>query len=286
MAWVAEAGLAAAVSNAGGVGLIAGGNAPVEVIRGEIRKARELTNNTFGVNIMLMSPYAEDLARLVFDEKVPVITTGAGSPGKYIEKWKSGGAAVIPVIASSALARRMESMGADAVVAEGCEAGGHIGELTTFALVPQVADAVSIPVIAAGGIADSRGVAAAFALGAKGVQVGTRFLASRECAIHENYKNMVLKAKDTDSAVTGRSNGHPVRQVKNRFTKRVQDLEKNMSFEEVENLTVGSLKKAVIDGNIEEGSFMAGQIAGLVKEIKPCKEIIEELFGMEAGKRS
>ena len=261
------------------VGLIAGGSAPAEVIRKEVLKARELTDKTFGINIMLMSPHSDDLAQLVCEEKVPVVTTGAGSPGKYIEMWKQANTIIIPVIPSVALARRMEGMGVDAVVAEGCEAGGHIGELTTLALIPQVADAVSIPVIAAGGIADVRGVMAAFALGAKGVQVGTRFLASDECQIHENYKQMVLKAKDTDSAVTGRSTGHPVRSIKNRLTKKLKDLESTgISIEELEALTVGSLRKAAIDGELEEGSFMAGQIAGMVKEIKPCREIIKEMF--------
>ena len=279
MAWVAEANLAAAVSNAGGLGLIAGGSAPAEVIRNEIIKIRELTDKPFGLNIMLMSPFAADLAQLVYEEKVPMVTTGAGSPGKYIEQWKSGNTIVIPVVPSVSLAKRMEGMGADAVVAEGCEAGGHIGELTTMALVPQVCDAVSIPVIAAGGIADSRGLLAAFILGAKGVQVGTRFLASDECVIHENYKNMVLKAKDRDTAVTGRSNGHPIRQIKNPLTKKVIEMEKQeATFEEIENITIGSLRKAVQNGDLNEGSFMAGQIAGMITDIKPCKAIIEELF--------
>jgi enoyl-[acyl-carrier protein] reductase II len=279
MAWVAEAKLAAAVSNAGGVGLIAGGSAPAEVIRKEIIKAKELTDKTFGLNIMLMSPHSDDLAQLICEEKVPVVTTGAGSPGKYIEMWKQANTIIIPVIASVALARRMEGMGVDALIAEGCEAGGHIGEQTTMVLVPQVVDAVSIPVIAAGGIADVRGVKAAFALGAKGIQVGTRFLASDECQIHENYKQLVLKAKDSDSAVTGRFTGHPVRSIKNKLTKKLKDLENSgMSLEEFENLSVGSLRKAAVDGELSEGSFMAGQIAGMIKDIKPCKDIIEELF--------
>lgn len=283
MAWVAEAKLAAAVSNGGGVGLIAGGSAPAEIIRKEIIKARELTDKTFGVNIMLMSPHSDDLAQLICEEKVPVVTTGAGSPGKYIEAWKKANTVIIPVVPSVALARRMEGMGADAIIAEGCEAGGHIGELTTMTLIPQVVDALSIPVIAAGGIADIRGVRAAFALGAKGVQVGTRFLASDECQIHMNYKNMVLKAKDTDSAVTGRFTGHPVRSIKNKLTKKLKDLESTgMSLEEFENLSVGSLRKAAVDGDLVEGSFMAGQIAGMIKEIMPCKDIIKELFdGLE-----
>ena len=279
MAWVAEAKLAAAVSNGGGLGLIAGGSAPADVIRNEIIKIREMTDKPYGINIMLMSPFADDLAQLVYEERVPVVTTGAGSPGKYIEKWKGAGTVVIPVIPSVSLAKRMESMGADAVVAEGCEAGGHIGELTTMTLLPQVVDAVKIPVIAAGGIADPRGLLAAFILGAKGVQVGTRFLASDECVIHENFKQMVIKAKDRDTAVTGRSNGHPIRQIKNPLTKKVIDLEKQgASFEEVENITLGSLRKAVQDGDLKEGSFMAGQIAGMITDIKPCKTIIEDLF--------
>lgn len=280
MAWVSEAILAAAVSNAGGVGLIAGGSAPAEHIRNEIHKAKELTDKPFGVNIMLMSPYAEDIARLVVEEKVAVVTTGAGNPGKYMDSWKQAGIKVIPVIPSSALAKRMERIGADAVVAEGCESGGHIGELTTMALVPQVVDAVSIPVIAAGGIADGRGIAAAFMLGAEGVQVGTRFLSADECQIHEAYKNLVLGAKDTDTAVTGRPAGRPVRQIKNKFTKNVISLEKaEADPEEFEELAVGSLKKAVIEGNVSEGSFMAGQVAGMISKIQPAKEIIEEMFG-------
>lgn len=283
MAWVADADLAAAVSNAGGVGLIAGGSAPAEYVREQIRRCRTLTDKPFGVNIMLMSPHAADLAQLMIDEKVPVVTTGAGSPGKYMEGWKAAGIKIIPVIPSVALARRMERMGADALVAEGCEAGGHIGEITTMCLVPQVADAVDIPVIAAGGIADGRGVAAALMLGAEGVQVGTRFLASCECNIHDNYKQLVLAAKDTDSAVTGRMTGHPVRSVRNKFTRKLADFEKNGGTpEEFEELSVGSLRKAVVDGDKENGSFMAGQIAGMVQEIKPCKQIVQELFG-DAG---
>ena len=283
MAWVAEAQLAAAVSNAGGIGLIAGGSAPAEVIRGEIRRAKELTDKPFGVNIMLMSPYAGELAQLVIEEGVAVVTTGAGNPGKYIASWKQAGIKVVPVVPSVALAKRMERAGADALVAEGCEAGGHIGELTTMALIPQIVDAVSIPVLAAGGIADGRGVAAALMLGAQGVQVGTRFLAAEECQIHQNYKELVLKAKDTDSAVTGRNTGHPVRQIRSKFTRRVLELEgRDADPEEFEALTVGSLKKAVVNGNVDEGSFMAGQIAGLVSRIQPVQEIVDEMFG-EAG---
>lgn len=280
MAWVAEAQLAAAVSNAGGIGLIAGGSAPAEVIREQIRRAKELTDKPFGVNIMLMSPYAGELAQLVIEEGVAVVTTGAGNPGKYIASWKQAGIKVVPVVPSVALAKRMERAGADALVAEGCEAGGHIGELTTMALVPQIVDAVAIPVLAAGGIADGRGVAAALMLGAQGVQVGTRFLAAEECQIHQNYKELVLKAKDTDSAVTGRGTGHPVRQIRSKFTRRVLELEnREADPEEFEALTVGSLKKAVVDGNVDEGSFMAGQIAGMVSKVQPAQEIVDEMFG-------
>ena len=279
MAWVAEASLAAAVSNGGGVGLIAGGAAPADFIRKEIIRARELTDKLFGVNIMLMSPFAADLAQLMVEEGVKIVTTGAGSPGKYMEMWKNAGIKVIPVVPSASLALRMERQGADAVIAEGCEAGGHIGELTTMALIPQVVDTVTIPVIAAGGIADGRGVAAAFMLGAEGVQVGTRFLLANECVIHQNYKDMVIKAKDTDSAVTGRSNGHPVRAIRNKLTKKFLELEKQgATFEELETLTLGSLRKAVIDGDVDGGSFMAGQIAGLVKKEQPAGEIIMEMF--------
>jgi enoyl-[acyl-carrier protein] reductase II len=280
MAWVAESTLAAAVSNAGGLGLIAGGSAPAELIREEIRKCKALTNRPFGVNIMLMSPNAEELAKIVVEEQVAVVTTGAGNPGKYIESWKAAGIKVVPVVPSVALAKRMERAGADAVVAEGTESGGHIGSTTTFCLTPQVADAVSIPVIAAGGIADGRGIAAAMMLGAEGVQCGTIFLASEECQIHPTYKEMVLGAKDTDSAVTGLiCGGAPCRQVKNRYTKKVNEKERaGATFEEIETLTIGSLRRAVQDGDKENGSFMAGQIAGMIHEIRPCKEIITGMF--------
>lgn len=279
MAWVADARLAAAVSNGGGVGIIAGGNAPPEIIRDEIRKVRQLTRRPFGVNIMMMSEYAEELAELMVEERVPVVTTGAGNPGKLIPVWKEAGIKVIPVVPTVALAKRLERAGADALIAEGCEAGGHIGELTTMALVPQVVDAVSIPVIAAGGIADGRGIAAALMLGAEGVQVGTRFLVAKECHIHPNYKAMVLRAKDTDTAVTGRKTGHPVRQIRNKFTKNVLALEKaNADPKEFEEFTVGSLKKAVMYGDTEHGSFMAGQIAGMIDRIQPAAEIILEMF--------
>lgn len=280
MAWVAEYKLASAVSNAGGIGLIAGGSAPIDYLRDQIRACKEATDKPFGVNIMLMSPNAEDLAQLVIDEKVAVVTTGAGNSGKYISAWKDAGIKVIPVISSVALAKRMEKAGADAVVAEGTESGGHIGEITTMCLVPQVVDAVSIPVIAAGGIADGRGVAASFMLGAEGVQIGTRFLASEECQIHPTYKELVVKAKDTDSVVTGRYTGHPCRNVKTKFSKMLANGEKSgsLSPEEFEEITLGSLRKAVQDGNLDEGSFLCGAIAGMVDEVKPCKDIIEEIM--------
>ncbi|MBR0141936.1 MAG: enoyl-[Ruminococcus sp.] len=280
MAWVAEHTLAAAVSNAGGIGLIAGGSAPIDYLRDQIRKCKEKTNNPFGVNIMLMSPNADDLAQLVIDEGVKVVTTGAGSPGKYIPAWKEAGVKVIPVVPSVALAKRMEKAGADAVVAEGTESGGHIGENTTMCLVPQVVDALEIPVIAAGGIADGRGMAAAFMLGAEGVQIGTRFLASDECQIHPTFKDLVIKAKDTDSVVTGRYTGHPCRNIKTKFSKKLASGERDGSLtpDEFEELTLGSLRKAVQDGNLDEGSFLCGAIAGMINEIKPCSEIVNEIM--------
>ena len=280
MAWIAESTLAAAVSNAGGAGIIAGGSAPAEVIKEEIHKAKALTDKPFGVNIMLMAPNADDLAQLVIDEKIPFITTGAGNPGKYMEKWLEAGIKVIPVVPSVALAKRMERAGAAAVIAEGTESGGHIGENTTMCLVPQVVDAVNIPVIAAGGIADGRGIAASFMLGAEGVQVGTRFLACEECKIHPTYKELVIDAKDTDSVVTGRYTGHPCRNVKTKFAKRLATGEKDgtLTPDEFEQLTVGALRKAVQDGNLDEGSFLCGAIAGMVNEVKPAKDIVEEMF--------
>lgn len=278
MAWVAEYHLAAAVSNAGGLGLIGAASAPADWVRDQIRKAKELTKRPFGVNIMLMSPYADEVAQVVAEEGVKVVTTGAGNPEKYMELWKKSGIKVIPVVASAALAKRMERCGADAVVAEGCEAGGHIGENTTMCLVPQIVDAVKIPVIAAGGIADGRGMAAAFMLGAKGVQMGTHFIVTDECQVHEAYKERILKAKDIDSRVTGRSTGHPVRALRNDMTKRYLELEKKgASFEELEQLTLGGLRKAVVDGDVKDGSVMAGQIASLVKERMSCKELLDRL---------
>lgn len=285
MAWVAEHTLAAAVSNAGGIGLIAGGSAPIDYLREQIRLCKEKTDKPFGVNIMLMSPNAEDLAQLCIDEKVAVVTTGAGNPGKFIPAWKEAGIKVIPVIPSVALAKRMERAGADAVVAEGTESGGHIGENTTMCLVPQVVDALEIPVIAAGGIADGRGIAASFMLGAEGVQIGTRFLASEECQIHPTFKELVVKAKDTDSVVTGRYTGHPCRNIKTKFSKMLANGEKDGSLtpEQFEEVTLGSLRKAVQDGNLEEGSFLCGAIAGMINDIKPCEAIVKEL--MEQAER-
>ncbi len=279
MAWIAESTLASAVSNAGGAGIIAGGSAPASYIEEQIHRAKQLTNRPFGVNIMLMSPNADDLAQLVVDEKIPFVTTGAGNPGKYMGKWLEAGIQVIPVVPSVALAKRMERSGAAAVIAEGTESGGHIGENTTMCLVPQVADAVQIPVLAAGGIADGRGIAASFMLGAEGVQVGTRFLACEECQIHPTYKELVVDAKDTDSIVTGRFTGHPCRNVKTKFAKKLQSFERDGGTpEQFEEITVGSLRKAVQDGNLEEGSFLCGAIAGMIREVKPAKKIIEEMF--------
>lgn len=278
MAWVAEHSLAGAVSAAGGLGIIAAGNAPAEVIREEIRKTKEKTDRPFGVNVMLLSPHAPEVAQMVAEEKVSVVTTGAGNPERYVELWKSAGIKIIPVVASTALAKRMEKYGADAVIAEGCESGGHIGELTTMALVPQVCDAVTIPVIAAGGIGDGRGFAAALMLGADAVQMGTRFLVADECIVHENYKNRVLAAKDIDSAVTGRSHGHPIRSLRNTMTRNYLKLEaEGKSFEELELMTLGALKNAVMDGDVANGTVMAGQIAGLVNRRQTCLEIIREI---------
>ena len=270
MAWVAEHNLAAAVSNAGGLGLIGAASAPAEVVREEVRKCKELTDKPFGVNIMLLNPNADDVAQIVIEEGVKVVTTGAGNPSKYMAAWEE---------ASVAMARLMERAGADAVVAEGMESGGHIGSITTFALVPQVVDAVQIPVVAAGGIADGRGMAAAFMLGAEGVQMGTRFVAAKESIVHANYKEQLIKAKDIDSAVTGMSTGHPVRSIRNKMTKEYLRLEKEgADFMELEKLTLGSLRRAVIDGDVVNGTVMAGQIAGLIKKEESCKEIISEIM--------
>lgn len=279
MANIATGEFAAAVSNAGGLGLIASGGFDAERIREEIQKCRALTDKPFGVNLMLMNPDVDNIAKMLVEEKVAVITTGAGSPEKYVSDWKAVGSKVIPVVASVALAKRMERMGVDAIIAEGGESGGHVGEMTTMTLVPMVVDAVDVPVIAAGGIADGRGMVAAFALGAIGVQIGTCLLASEECPIHENYKQAVVKAKDNGTTVTGRSAGAPVRVIKNSMTREYLKMEsQNVSRDELEQLTLGSLRKAVLDGDTKNGSLMAGQICGLVKEVKPVAQILEEIY--------
>ncbi len=284
MAWVAEYHLAAAVSNAGGLGLIGAASAPPEVVREQIRKTKELTHKPFGVNVMLMNPNADEVAQIVVKEGVKVVTTGAGNPAKYMALWKSAGVKVIPVVASVAMAKLMQRGGADAVVAEGMESGGHIGSATTMTLVPQVVDAVDIPVIAAGGIADGRGFAAAFMLGAEAVQLGTRFCVASEAITHDNYKERIIKAKDIDSEVTGMSHGHPIRCIRNSMTKEYLRLEKEgAGFEELEYLTLGSLRKAVIEGDVVNGTVMAGQIAGLIHEKQSCAEIIQEI--MSEGSR-
>lgn len=279
MAWVAEYHLAAAVAEAGGLGILGAGGAPAEFVREQIQKVKEATKRPFGVNLMLMNPEADEIAKIILEEGVPVVTTGAGNPGKYMAQWKEAGVKVIPVVASVAMAKMMERGGADAVVAEGMESGGHIGSITTMALVPQVADAVRIPVIAAGGIADGRGFAAACMLGAEAVQIGTRFVAAKESVVHENYKAMVIKAKDIDSAVTGMSTGHPVRSIRNQMTRKYLSLEKEgVGLMELEQLTLGSLRKAVVEGDVVNGTVMAGQIAGLVRKEQSCKEIITEIM--------
>lgn len=279
MAWVAEHHLAAAVSEAGGFGLIGAASAPPEIVREEIRKAKELTDKPFGVNIMLLNPNADEVAKIVVEEGIQAVTTGAGNPEKYMPMWKEAGVKVIPVVASVAMAKRMERYGADAVVAEGMEAGGHIGNQTTMALIPQIVDAVNIPVIAAGGIGDGRGVAASFMLGAEGVQMGTRFVVADESIVHDNYKDRIVKAKDIDSVVTGQSTGHPVRCLRNQMTKEyIKKEQEGVPFEELELMTLGSLRKAVMDGDILNGTVMAGQIAGLVSKRQSCKEIMQEIM--------
>ena len=279
MANIATGKFAAAVSNAGALGLIGSGGMNLEMLRENIHICRSLTEKPFGVNIMLMHPQAAEMAKLVADEKVPIVTTGAGNPGEYIDLWKQAGAKVIPVVPGVALAKRVAEHGADAVIAEGTESGGHVGELTTMALVPQVADAVEIPVIAAGGIADGRQLLAAFALGAVGVQLGTCLLVSEECPVHENYKQAVLKAKDNSTIVTGRSSGAPVRVLKNRMAREYVKQEKaGMDRMELEKYTLGSLRRAVFDGDVETGSLMAGQVAGQLHEIKPLRRIFEDLY--------
>ena len=279
MAWVAEHHLAAAVSEAGGFGLIGAASAPAEIVREEIRKAKALTDKPFGVNIMLLNPNSEEVAKVVVEEGVKAVTTGAGNPEKFIPMFKEAGIKVIPVVASVAMAKRMERYGADAVVAEGMEAGGHIGSQTTMALIPQVVDAVDIPVIAAGGIGGGRGFAAVTMLGAEAVQMGTRFVVADESIVHDNYKDRIVKAKDIDTVVTGLSTGHPIRVLRNQMTKEYLKLEESGApFEELEKLTLGALRKAVMDGDIKNGSVMAGQIAGLVHKRQSCKEIIEEIM--------
>ena len=279
MAWVAEHHLAAAVSEAGGFGLIGAASAPPEIVREEIRKAKELTDKPFGVNIMLLNPNADEVAKIVVEEGIQAVTTGAGNQEKYMPMWKEAGVKVIPVVASVAMAKRMERYGADAVVAEGMEAGGHIGNQTTMALIPQIVDAVNIPVIAAGGIGDGRGVAASFMLGAEGVQMGTRFVVADESIVHDNYKDRIVKAKDIDSVVTGQSTGHPVRCLRNQMTKEyIKKEQEGVPFEELERMTLGSLRKAVMDGDILNGTVMAGQIAGLVSKRQSCKEILQEIM--------
>ena len=280
MAWIGTAELASAVSNAGGLGIIGAGHMPPDILRAEIHKAKQWTDKPFGVNIMLMSPFVKEVMQVVVEEKLAVVTTGAGNPGEYIPALKEVGTKVIPVVASVALAKRLERIGVDAVIAEGTESGGHIGDITTMALVPQVVDAVNIPVIAAGGIGDSRGIAAAFALGANGVQMGSRFVVSEEWIAHENYKNLVLKAKDRSTVVTGRSTGHPVRVISNKMTREYAELEaNNATVEELEKFGAGRLNMATHKGDVENGSVMIGQICGMFQEIKPVKTIIEDLVG-------
>ena len=279
MANIATGKFAAAVSNAGALGLVAGGGLDPEALRAQIRDAKAATGKPFGVNLMLMNPHIDELAKVVVEEGVQVVTTGAGNPGKYVPAWKEAGIRVFPVVAAPVLARRLERYGIDGVIAEGTESGGHVGEMTTMALVPQVADAVSVPVIAAGGIADGRQLCAAFALGACGVQVGTVLLASEECPIHDNYKQAVLKAGANDTTVTGRTGGAPVRVLKNKMAREYLRMEKqNLPLEEMEKLTLGSLRRAVFDGDLDNGSFMAGQVAGMVHEIRPLRQIFEELM--------
>ena len=279
MAWISDPSLVSAVSEAGGLGVLATGHLNPEGCVKAIREIKAKTNKPFAVNIMLLSPFADELVKVVCEEKVPVVTTGAGSPGKYIQMFKESGTKVLPVAPSVAIAKRMEKDGADAVIAEGCESGGHIGKITTMALVPQVVDALNIPVIAAGGIADGRGMAAARMLGASGFQIGTRFLVANECTVHPNYKERIIKAKDIDTTTTGASTGHPVRVIKNKLARKFEELEKNNApSEELDALGRGSLRKAVVEGDIENGSVMSGQIAGLVNKEQSAEEIIKELY--------
>ena len=279
MANIATGAFAAAVSNAGALGLVGSGGWDAETLRKEIRIAKEHTDKPFGVNLMLMNPHIDDLAKVVVEEGVAVVTTGAGNPGKYVPAWKEAGIRVFPVVAAPILAKRLERLGVDGFIAEGTESGGHVGEMTTMALVPQVVDTVSVPVIAAGGIADGRQLAAAFALGACGAQIGTCLLASEECPIHENYKKAVIKASATDTIVTGRTTGAPVRVLKNKMAREYVRMEKDhLPLEELEKLTLGSLRRAVFDGDVDTGSFMAGQVAGMVHEVRPLRQIFEDLM--------
>ena len=279
MANIATGEFAASVSNAGALGLIGAGGMDTATLKKNIEICRSLTDKPFGVNIMLINPCADEMAQLVIDEKVPIVTTGAGNPGKYIEAWKAAGIKVLPVVPSVTLAKRLEKYDIDAIIVEGTEAGGHIGELTTMALVPQVVTAVNIPVVAAGGIASGKQLLAAYALGACGVQVGTCLLASEECPIHDNYKQAIIKAKDTSTTVTGRIAGTPVRIIKNKMAKEyIRREREGADMMELEKYTLGSLKKAVFEGNVDEGSLMAGQVAGMIHEIKPIKQILEEMM--------
>ena len=278
MAWLGTAELAAAVSNAGGLGIIGAGHMPPDILQAEIRKTKSLTDKPFGVNIMLMSPFVKEVMEMIVGEKLAVVTTGAGNPGEYIPALKEVGTKVIPVVASVALAKRLVRTGVDAVIAEGTESGGHIGEITTMALVPQVVDAVNVPVIAAGGIGDSRGIAAAFALGAQAVQMGTRFVVSEECIAHENYKDFVVKAKDRSTVVTGRTTGHPARVLGNKFTRLYLEREAaGASADELEKMGLGTLRMAAREGDVENGSVMIGQISGMLNNIKPVDTIMQEL---------
>lgn len=279
MAWAATGELAAAVSSSGGLGIIGAGNAPQDVIRKEIRKIKKKTDKNFAVNIMLLSPFVDEIVKLVIEEEVPIITTGAGNPGKYIDRFKENGMKVVPVVSSVVLAKRLQRLDIDAVIAEGNEAGGHVGELTTMTLIPQLADQLDIPIIAAGGIADGRGVAAALSLGAEGIQMGTRFVCSTECTAHPKYKEAILNAKDRDAVVTGRSTGHPVRNLKNKLTREIDKLEKKgIKKEVIEEKGSGKLREAVVEGNIDNGSVMAGQISGMIDQVLPVKEIIKNII--------
>ncbi len=283
MARISESTLVASVSNAGGLGILAGGNTPPDIIREEVKKIKALTNKPFALNIMLLADNCDSLVDIVIEEQIPIVTTGAGTPSKYMERFKENGVKVIPVIPSVAIARKMEELGADAVIAEGMEAGGHVGKTTTMPLIPQIVDAVNIPVICAGGVADGRGAVAAFALGAKGVQIGTRFLVAKECVVHENYKNKVLKAKDIDTVLTGQITGHPVRVIKNKLSKLYDTVEKEELAKEkpdldrINSLGMGALEKAVVHGDIKEGSLMAGQVSGMVNKEQTVAEIINEI---------